>query len=88
VSTWVNQAGARVHDKDKKDRCAKLTGDTAAMAASLLNQGLEDSVERRYKVPREFSHCLDCHQGPKSLRDNEQGKANCLMCHDEHPRKH
>jgi hypothetical protein len=87
VSNWVNRVGARVHDNDKKDRCAKLTGDTAAMAAGLLNQALEGAVVPSYKAPREFSHCMDCHQGAKSLRDNQQGKANCLMCHDEHPRK-
>lgn len=87
VSTWAKAAGARIHEKEKKDRCAKLTGDTAAMTASLLNQALSETLEIKYKPAREFSHCLDCHQGAKSLRDNEQGKANCLMCHDEHPRQ-
>lgn len=86
VGTWAKAAGARVHDKEKKDRCAKVTGDTAAMAATLLNQALEQTFVPIYKPQREFSHCLDCHQGAKSLRDNEQGKFNCLMCHDEHPR--
>lgn len=88
VSTWAKQAGARIHDNDKKDRCAKLTGDTAAMAAMLLNQALDDTLVPRYRPHREFSHCLDCHQGPKSLRDDAQGKANCVLCHDEHPREH
>lgn len=88
VSTWVQKAGARVGDAQKKDRCAKVTGDTAAMAATLLNHALDDTLVPTYRTPREFSHCMDCHQGPKSLRDNQQGKANCLMCHDEHPREH
>lgn len=87
VGKWAKQAGARIHEQEKKDRCAKLTGDTAAMVATLLNQTLDDTVVIAYKPRREFSHCLDCHQGPKSLRDNEQGKFNCLMCHDEHPRQ-
>lgn len=88
VSTWANKAGARIHEKEKKDRCAKLTGDTAAMTATLLNQALNETLVLSYKPRREFSHCLDCHQGAKSLRDNEQGKANCLLCHEEHPRLH
>lgn len=88
VGTWAKQAGARIHDNEKKDRCAKLTGDTAAMAATLLNAALDDTLVPRYKPPREFSHCMDCHQGPKSLRDDQQGKANCRLCHDDHPREH
>ena len=78
VGTWAKAAGARIHEKEKKDRCAKLTGDTAGMAASLLNQALDETLIASYQPQREFSHCLDCHQGPKSLRDNEQGKFNCL----------
>jgi hypothetical protein len=88
VSTWANAAGARINDQEKKDRCGKLTGDTAAMAATLLNQALTDTLVLTYKPAREFSHCMDCHQGAKSLRDNQQGKANCVVCHDEHPRRH
>jgi len=41
-----------------------------------------------HKPARGFSHCMDCHQGAKSLHDNAQGKSNCLLCHDEHPRPH
>lgn len=88
VGTWAKQAGARIHDNEKKDRCAKVTGDTAAMAATLLNAALDDTLVARYKPQREFSHCIDCHQGPKSLRDDQQGKANCRLCHDDHPREH
>lgn len=36
VSIWCAAAGAKVNSEEKKDRCAKLTGDTAAHAAELL----------------------------------------------------
>lgn len=87
VSRWADAAGARIHEKEKKDRCAKLTGDTAAKAAELLNSALGDRLQLIYEPRREFSHCLNCHQGPKSLLDDQQGKANCVMCHAEHPTK-
>jgi hypothetical protein len=84
VSIWAVKAGARISEMAKKDRCAKLAGDTAAKTAELLNQDLENRVQLSYKPAKEFSHCLDCHQGKKSLLDNEQGKFSCLPCHDDH----
>ncbi|MBU7006545.1 C-GCAxxG-C-C family protein [Phosphitispora fastidiosa] len=90
VSTWANAADSiqRINEKAKKDRCAKVTGDTAARAAELLNQALEGKVVPLYKVPEEFNHCMQCHQGEKSTLDNQQGKMNCNLCHgvpDNHP---
>lgn len=87
VSTWANKAGAKINEKEKKDRCAKLSGDTAAKAAELLNQAMEGQVVLAYKVPQEYSHCMSCHQGKDSLLDNEQGKFNCVLCHDDHTKK-
>ncbi len=84
VSTWANKAGAKINDDLKKDRCAKVTGDTAARAAELLNQALEGKFAPVYAVPEEFKHCMQCHQGEKSSLDNQQGKMDCMLCHDDH----
>lgn len=88
VSTWANEAGAKINEKEKKDRCAKVSGDTAARAAELLNEMLEKgAITTNYAVPTEFSHCMACHNGTSSLLDNEQGKFNCTLCHDDHTTK-
>ncbi len=87
VSKWADKAGARINEAQKKDRCAKVTGDTAARAAELLNQALEGKITLAYKVPEEFSHCMACHQSKNSLLDDEQGKMNCILCHDDHTGK-
>ncbi len=87
VSTWANAADARINEKAKKERCAKLSGDTAAHAAELLNAALEQKFAPAFKVSNEYSHCMACHQGEKSLLDNEQGKMNCIDCHDDHTKK-
>lgn len=89
VSTWANavKPPEKINDKAKKDRCAKVTGDTAAKAAELLNQALEGKIVTVYKAPEEIKHCLQCHQGANSTLDNQQGKMNCLSCHDDHPVK-
>lgn len=84
VSIWCNKAGAKVNSNEKKDRCAKLTGDTAAYAAEMLNQALEARFAPAFKVSQEYAHCMSCHQGPESRLDNEQGKMNCITCHDDH----
>lgn len=87
VSKWAVANGAKINEAMKKDRCAKVTGDTAAKAAELLNQALDGAIVAAYQVPAEFSHCMQCHQGASSMLDNEQGKMNCLSCHDDHTGK-
>jgi len=85
VGTWVNKTGVMIQTKEKKERCAKLTGDTAARVAELLNQALAGSLKLSYEPPKKAAECMECHQGPKSALDDVQGKFNCLKCHDAHP---
>lgn len=84
VTKWAQAAGAKINGEEKKDRCAKLTGDVAAKAIELLNAKLIDkNFTKNYTVPEEFAACMACHQGTSSMLDNEQGKMNCVVCHDE-----
>ncbi|KKM09295.1 split soret cytochrome c precursor [Clostridiales bacterium PH28_bin88] len=85
VSLWVNAAGAKVNSDEKKDRCGKLTGDTAAKAVELLNALVDGNFIAAYKVSTEFEHCMTCHW--EKGMDNEQGKMNCVSCHDDHTKK-
>lgn len=87
VSKWAKAADAKINEALKKDRCAKVSGDTAARAAELLNMALEGKFAPVYQVPKEFNHCMQCHQGEKSTLDNQQGKMNCTLCHDDHTLK-
>jgi len=89
VSTWVNanDPKARVNEPEKAERCAKVTGDTAAHMAQLLNDNLESSFAVTYAAPEAMAHCMSCHQGKDSMLDNQQGKMNCLSCHDDHTKQ-
>ncbi|WP_040378578.1 C-GCAxxG-C-C family protein [Dethiobacter alkaliphilus] len=87
VSTWANAAGATVNSDEKADRCAKLSGDTAAYAAQLLNDALENNFAPAFTVSDEYSHCMDCHTGKDSVFDNQQGKMSCTSCHDDHTKE-
>jgi hypothetical protein len=83
VSLWCDAANARVNSSEKKDRCAKLAGDTAAKAAELLNAWKAGSFATAYQPDADFARCFPCHVGPTSRYDNVQGQMDCLECHTD-----
>lgn len=83
VSLWCDAASATVNSVEKKDRCAKLAGDTAARAAELLNDWKANQFAAAYQPDADFARCLPCHVGPTSRFDNVQGKIDCLECHTD-----
>lgn len=83
VSLWCDAAGATVSSVEKKDRCAKLAGDTAAKAAELLNAWKAGTFATAYQPDTDFARCFPCHVGPTSRFDNVQGQMDCLECHTD-----
>lgn len=83
VSIWCDAAKAKVNGPEKKDRCAKLTGDVAAYVAQQLNEMLDKTPVAKVAANAEYTSCMTCHTGATSLLDNEQGKMNCIPCHDD-----
>lgn len=88
VSIWANKANAKINSDEKADRCAKVSGDTAAKAIELLNQWKAGGFTPAYKPGSEYTSCLTCHNGATSSLDNEQGKMSCLQCHDDKSNGH
>lgn len=84
VTIWANAAGDRISDPEKADRCAKLSGDVAAKAIELLNQAIDGNFKASFKPGPEYALCNTCHTGKDSTLDNQQGKMNCVSCHDDH----
>ncbi|GAB6062974.1 C-GCAxxG-C-C family (seleno)protein [Deferrisoma palaeochoriense] len=83
VSGWMMAAGASYKDKERKNRCAKVAGDTVYRMVEMLNQHVEGKyVMAGAKIRPETEHCLSCH-GPKA-DNNQKGSMNCLSCHDDH----
>jgi hypothetical protein len=87
VSQWTLAAGATVTSKQKKDRCAKVTGEVIYRAVSMLN----DYADGRYRPAaypfgEENAECLGCHGADDMWHDkdgmnNQQGKMTCRLCH-------
>lgn len=84
VTKWAQEANAKINSEEKYDRCAKLSGDTAAYAAEMMNAALDGKFAPAFKFPEEFASCMGCHVGKDSAFDNVQGKMDCLTCHDSH----
>lgn len=83
VTQWSVAAGDRISSAEKKDRCAKLAGDTAAKTAELLNQWKLGTFVVGYKPDADTERCFSCHVGPTSRKDNVQGQMDCLECHTD-----
>jgi hypothetical protein len=85
VSSWAAEAGVPVSDPSKKDRCAKVVGDTVAYAVELMNDYFLDEVTPPpWEAPEEYAGCYSCHTAP--MVPSQGGKMDCLECHDVSPR--
>lgn len=83
ASTWMSEAGASYKDKQRKDRCAKVTADTAYRMVEILNQHMEGKyIMAGAKLSEDTENCLSCHGTEAAY--NQKGNMNCLSCHDDH----
>ena len=87
VSQWTVAAGAKVTSKEKKDRCAKVTGDVVYQMVTALNLYEEGKYKpAKYPFEEENASCLICHGSDdmwhsKDGMNNQQGKMDCIHCH-------
>jgi mono/diheme cytochrome c family protein len=90
VSKWTMAAGAQVTSKEKKERCAKVTGEVVYTTVHYLNLYKEGKWQPvKWTPKKEISHCIDCH-GPDDMwhekggMNHQQGHMDCLLCHPDH----
>ncbi len=83
VSAWMMAAKTSYKEKDRKDRCAKVTGDTVYRMVEMLNQHMDGNYTMiGAKLSEDTENCLSCH-GPET-GNNQKGEMDCLSCHDDH----
>lgn len=86
VTEWCKAAGIASKTPERAERCGRLAGDVAAMAAELLNANLAAAFVPAFQFSQEAQGCMSCH----ALGDNFaagnfiQGKGECLSCHEPH----
>lgn len=81
ISLWCSAANARVNSIDKQERCAKVTGDTAAKAVELLNLFADGNFSPTFQLSEAALACSSCHVGVISQRDDVIAKMECGACH-------
>lgn len=87
VSQWTLAAGKQVQSKEKKERCAKVTGEVVYWTVDHLNMYAEGKWKPAKWAPaKEFAHCVECHgpDGKKDGMNHQQGHSDCLLCHGDH----
>jgi Putative redox-active protein (C_GCAxxG_C_C) len=93
VSKWSLAAGTQVNSKQKKERCAKVTGEVVYIVVDYLNQYFEGTWKPSPWTPKEeIAHCWKCHGSDdmwhnKAGMNDQQGHMDCLLCHTDHTKK-
>ncbi len=78
VSQWCKAAHLKQGSPERLERCARVTGDTAAKAVELLNAYQQGSFKPVFAIDDETTTCLGCH------KDDQVGQMRCLSCHTGH----
>jgi hypothetical protein len=83
VTEWCKLSGYASGSEQRKERCARLTGDVAAKAVELLNAVKDQTFQPLLKSPGEKSGCMSCHTAGTNYAGGQwtQGKMNCTSCH-------
>lgn len=81
VTEWCLTAGKKVNAVERKERCARITGDIAAKTVELLNAHFAGTFTPAYVDPATLTACMVCH-GP-ALLNNVMTKMDCVSCHGD-----
>ncbi len=83
VTEWAKKNGVKVESQERKDRCARLTGEVAKKTALLLN-AQSDAQFQPVVGPRASTvGCLSCH-GKMGMENVRNGVLqDCTACHDD-----
>ncbi|MCL4549697.1 MAG: C-GCAxxG-C-C family protein [Bacteroidetes bacterium] len=79
VSQWCIVANKKMSDTERKERCARVTGDAAAKTVELLNAFFAKTFVPTFVTPADAKACQGCH-GSTSL-NNVMTQMSCSPCH-------
>ncbi|MCL3779234.1 C_GCAxxG_C_C family protein [Prolixibacteraceae bacterium JC049] len=82
LTNWAKASGHNIHDKERKERCRRLSADVAAKTTEMLNDFFAHRYISKGTDDKTVGTCMTCHGGEGKL-DNTSGKMKCTSCHDE-----
>ena len=85
VSKWCLASGFTGGSPQRKERCARLSGDVAAKAVELMNAMHNGTFASAYPLPSESSSCAVCHTETNTFDAGgfTRGSTNCNICHKD-----
>ncbi|MHC4655875.1 MAG: C-GCAxxG-C-C family protein [Planctomycetota bacterium] len=88
VTKWCKVSGHKAFSKPQKERCKRLTADTARKTVELLNAHVVGRTSVTPQFNKKTKQCRLCHTRDSELQ-NSRGKMSCTSCHsfnlDKHP---
>ncbi|MFH0991256.1 MAG: C-GCAxxG-C-C family (seleno)protein [bacterium] len=78
IAEWCKTAKLTESSTERKERCARLTGDVAAYAAKILNDKLAAKFAPLFVTPAIIAECKGCHSSTITA------KMECTQCHGDH----
>jgi len=79
VSQWCLVANKKVHDVERKERCARIAGDIAAKTVEILNAYFASTFVGTFTDPASNAACTSCHG--LAVDDNVMTHMECVTCH-------
>jgi len=88
VTKWCTVSGHKAFSDPKKERCKRLSADTARKTVELLNARIVGRTSVTPQFSKETKQCRLCHTRASEVQDFS-GKMICTSCHsvdlDKHP---
>ncbi len=79
VTKWCIASGYKASSMERKERCARLTGDVVAQTVKLLNDWYNNQLQPTYQLPGVVTGCLTCHGS--AGKENVRAIMTCDQCH-------
>ena len=89
VSRWCEASGYEASNKLRKERCRRLTADTAGKTVEFLSAGFAGRYLAIAELSEDVKKCQSCHMSDSEL-SNSRGDMDCGSCHfslaKDHPK--
>jgi hypothetical protein len=79
LTNWCIEANKKFNSADRKERCARITGDLAVKTGEVLNAYFAGTFVPEYVTPAYAQQCLTCHGA--GVLENVRVQESCEPCH-------
>jgi hypothetical protein len=79
LTNWCIAANKHLNSAERKERCARITGDLAVKTGEVLNAYFASNFVPQYVTPAYAQQCLNCHGA--NVLGNARIQENCNPCH-------